>query len=48
MWGTHIWQRGDCVESVGANEEIIRRYVRHQDKQAKEDEERQLLLDVGV
>ncbi len=48
LWGNHFWQRGYFVDSVGANEEIIRRYVRHQDKQAKEDEERQLLLDVGV
>ncbi|MCH2057333.1 MAG: IS200/IS605 family transposase, partial [Thalassotalea sp.] len=34
------------VDSVGANEAIIKRYVRYQDKVAKEEEERQLLLDV--
>ncbi|EOX4804005.1 transposase, partial [Vibrio alginolyticus] len=25
----HFWQRGYFVDSVGINEEIIRRYVRH-------------------
>lgn len=47
LWGNHFWQQGYFVDSVGANEEIIRRYVRHQDKVAKEDEERQLLLNVN-
>lgn len=41
LWGNHFWQRGYIVDSVGANEEIIRRYVRHQDRVAKEEEERQ-------
>lgn len=48
LWGNHFWQRGYFVDSVGANEEIIRRYVRHQDKESKKEEEHQLLLDVGV
>lgn len=46
LWGNHFWQRGYFVDSVGANEEIIRRYVRHQGKVAREDDERQLRLDV--
>lgn len=46
LWGNHFWQRGYFVDSVGANEEIIRRYVRYQDKQAKEDDERQQLLEL--
>lgn len=40
LWGNHFWQRGYFVDSVGANEEIIRRYVRYQDKIAKEDAEK--------
>jgi putative transposase len=43
LWGNHFWQRGYFVDSVGMNEEIIRRYVRHQDRVGKE-EERQMLL----
>tara|TARA_B100000700_G_scaffold234810_1_gene260297 strand:- start:344 stop:649 length:306 start_codon:yes stop_codon:yes gene_type:complete len=46
LWGNHFWQRGYFVDSVGANEEIIRRYVRHQDKESKEEAERQLQLGV--
>ena len=44
LWGNHFWQRGYFVDSVGANEEIIRRYVRYQEKVAKEEEERQIQL----
>ena len=40
----HFWQRGYFVDSVGMNEEIIRRYVRHQDRVGKEEEARQMLL----
>ncbi|MBY7994828.1 transposase, partial [Vibrio fluvialis] len=43
LWGNHFWQRGYFVDSVGMNEEIIRRYVRHQDRVGKE-KERQMLL----
>lgn len=42
--GNHFWQRGYFVDSVGANEEIIQRYVRYQDKVAKEEEEKQIQL----
>lgn len=44
LWGNHFWQRGYFVDSVGMNEEIIRRYVRHQDRVGKEEEARQMLL----
>lgn len=43
-WGGRFWQRGYFVDSVGINEEIIRRYVRHQDKMEKQEEKRQLHL----
>lgn len=32
------------MDSVGANEDTIRRYVRHQEKTAKEEERRQITL----
>ncbi len=44
LWGNHFWQRGYFVDSVGINEEIIRRYVRHQEKVEKEMERSQLNL----
>jgi len=48
LWGNHFWQRGYFVDSVGANEEVIRRYVRHQDKESKAEYEHQLQLEVTV
>lgn len=44
MWGNHFWQRGYFVDTVGINEEIIRRYVRHQEKEEKP-EQAQLTLE---
>ncbi len=44
MWGNHFWQRGYFVDSVGIHEEIIRRYVRHQEKQEKLEEQAQMRL----
>ena len=43
LWGNHFWQRGNFVDTVGINEEIIRRYVRHQEKEEVQ-EQAQLTL----
>lgn len=43
MCATSCWQRGYFVDSVGMNEEIIRRYVRYQDHVGKEEEQQMLL-----
>ena len=40
-WGRHLWSRGYCVSTVGLNEELIKRYVRHQEKMEKQMEEQQ-------
>lgn len=32
-WVNHFWARGYCVDTVGINEEIIRKYVKHQEKE---------------
>ena len=44
LWGNHFWQRGYFVDSVGINEEIIRRYVGYQEKKERV-EQQQLALD---
>ena len=31
-WGNHFWSRGYCVDTVGLDEEKIRKYVRHQEQ----------------
>ena len=35
-WGRHLWARGYCVSTVGIDEEMIRQYVRWQEKQERE------------
>ena len=42
LWGNHFWQRGYFVDTVGINEDIIRRYVRQQEKVEKDAEQREL------
>jgi putative transposase len=37
-WGNHFWARGYFVSTVGVDEELIRRYVRHQEEQERQEE----------
>jgi putative transposase len=40
-WGNHFWSRGYFVNTVGINEEMIRRYVKyHEDEERKTEKER--------
>ncbi len=34
-WGNHFWSKGYCVDTVGLNEEMIRKYVRYQEEKDK-------------
>jgi len=43
-WGRHLWARGYCVSTVGIDEGMIRQYVRWQEKQEREEEEKQKRL----
>ena len=43
-WGRHLWARGYCVSTVGIDEEMIRQYVRWQEKRERAEEERQRRL----
>ena len=40
-WGNHFWARGYFVSTVGLDEEMIRKYVRHQEKEEKKAEANQ-------
>jgi len=31
-WGNHFWAKGYCVDTVGVNAEMIRQYVKYQEK----------------
>jgi len=37
-WGMHLWSRGYCVSTIGLDEEKIRKYVIHQEKEEKKEE----------
>ena len=37
-WGNHFWARGYCVDTVGLDEEMIRKYIKHQEKRERESE----------
>jgi len=35
-WGNHFWAKGYCVDTVGVDAEIIRKYVKYQEKREKQ------------
>ena len=35
-WGNHLWARGYRVDTAGLDVEMIRKYVRYQEKQEQE------------
>jgi putative transposase len=37
-WGNHFWSRGYFVNTIGLNEDMIRRYVLHQEEEDKKEE----------
>jgi putative transposase len=40
-WGNHFWARGYFVSTIGLDEEMIKRYVKHQEREEKKIEEHQ-------
>jgi putative transposase len=41
-WGNHFWARGYCVDTVGLDAEMIRKYVHYQEAQEKRAEQLKL------
>jgi len=41
-WGNHFWARGYFVNTIGLDEETIRKYVKYQEEQEKKEEAQQL------
>ena len=37
-WGNHFWARGYCSSTIGLDEEMIKKYVRYQEKEEKREE----------
>ena len=44
-WGNHFWARGYFVSTIGIDEEVIKRYVKHQEEEEKRIEEQQHKFD---
>lgn len=40
-WGNKFWSRGYCVDTIGLDEEKIRRYVQYQEAKERQAESRQ-------
>ena len=38
-WGNHFWAKGYCVDTVGLDHEMIRKYVKWQEKEERKQEE---------
>ena len=41
-WGNHFWAKGYCVDTVGVDSEMIRKYVKYQEKKEKRVEQQSL------
>lgn len=44
-WGNHFWARGYFASTVGIDEEVIKRYVKHQEKEEKKTDAEQHKFD---
>jgi len=44
-WGNPFWARGCFVSTVGLDEEMIKRYVKYQEKEEKKAEDQQQKID---
>jgi putative transposase len=45
-WGNRFWARGYFVTTVGVDEELVRRYVRHQEEKEKQEERQRKNFDL--
>ena len=37
-WGNHFWARGYFISTIGLNEDLIKRYVKYQEKEERREE----------
>ena len=42
-WGNHFWAKGYCVDTIGLDADMIRKYVRYQEEKERQLEQLQLL-----
>ena len=34
-WGNHLWSKGYCVDTVGLDSEMVRKYVKYQEERER-------------
>ncbi|MCC6326818.1 MAG: IS200/IS605 family transposase [Candidatus Brocadia sp. AMX3] len=39
-WGNHFWSRGYCLDTVGLDEEKVRKYVKYQEQKERQEEQK--------
>lgn len=39
FWGNHFWAKGYCVDTVGLDAEMVRKYVKYQERQEMHQQE---------
>ena len=44
-WGNHFWAQGYCVDTVGLDADMIRRYVKYQEDKERYEEQKRLKFD---
>ena len=37
-WGNHFWARGYCVDTIGLDSEMVRKYIKYQEAKERESE----------
>ena len=42
-WGNHFWAKGYCVDTVGLDADMVRKYVRYQEKKEQQLEQMKLI-----
>jgi len=43
-WGNHFWSKGYCVDTIGLDSEMIRKYVKYQEAKERREEQAQKKL----
>ncbi len=43
-WGNHFWTEGCCVDTVGLDSVMIRKYAKHQENKERRMDQRSLFL----
>ncbi len=41
-WGNHFWSRGYCADTIGLDEDKIKKYVKYQEEQERLEEQQRL------